>query len=151
VPLSPKAIEALRELARLNLPEPEAPIVQMSYESLKAAWKRACERAGITDLRIHDLRHTAATRMALRSGNIFLVKALTGHKTLSQLERYVNVKASDVVALLHASEASKAAAESKDDGHSNFALTAPQEQTARCVEVAASNVVQVNFGQRRVA
>ena len=84
VPLSPEAIEALQQLAKLNAPLPDERIVQMSYDALAAAWRRACERAGINDLRLHDLRHTAATRMALTSGNVFIVKALTGHKTMSR-------------------------------------------------------------------
>ena len=104
VPLSPKAIEALQELARVSPGGPDDRIVRMSYEALKAAWIRACKKAGITDLKLHDLRHTAATRMALKTGNVFLVQALTGHKTLSQLTRYVNVKPSDVVAVMHAPE-----------------------------------------------
>lgn len=104
VPLSPVALDALRALQRINPPEPEGSIVQMSYEALKAAWLRLCERAEIKDLRLHDLRHTAATRMALQTGNVFIVKALTGHKTMSQVQRYVNVKASDVVAVMHANE-----------------------------------------------
>ena len=78
------------------------PIVHISYEALKASWKHVCERAGVEGLRLHDLRHTAATRMALKTGNIFLVKALTGHKTLGQVARYVNVKAADVVNVMHA-------------------------------------------------
>ncbi len=152
VPLSPKAIEALKELAELNPPEPEAHIIQMSYESLKAAWKRACERAGVADLRIHDLRHTAATRMALKTGNVFLVKALTGHKTLSQLERYVNVKASDVVALMHASEPSTASAEGRDEGDSpGPTASAAEALPAHRIEGGTGNVVRVNFGGRRVA
>lgn len=104
VPLSPKAIDALKTLWQLNPGAPTDPIVRITYEALKAAWTRACERAGITGLRIHDLRHTAATRMALKTGNVFLVQALTGHKTQSQLARYVNVKAADVVAVMHAPE-----------------------------------------------
>lgn len=102
VPLSPKAIAALEELRRLNPGEAQDPIVRITYEALKAAWGRACERAGIDNLHLHDLRHTSATRMALKTGNVFLVQALTGHKTLSQVARYVNVKAADVVALMHA-------------------------------------------------
>lgn len=102
VPLSPEAIEALRQLQTLGRCEPHDPIVRVSYEALRAAWRRACERAGIEDLNIHDLRHTAATRMALKTGNVFLVKALTGHKTLKMLARYVNVGAHDVVEVLHA-------------------------------------------------
>jgi integrase len=118
VPLSPDAIAALQELLdhqATSLPNvseamrraavaPNAPIVQMTYEALKAAWKRACERAGVKDLHLHDLRHTSATRMALKTGNVFLVKALTGHRTMSQVQRYVNVKADDVVKVMHAGQ-----------------------------------------------
>ena len=53
----------------------------MSYDALAAAWRRACERANVADLHMHNLRHTAAPRMALWSGNVLIVKALTGHKT----------------------------------------------------------------------
>ena len=102
VPLSPVAIEALRQLWDLGRGERDDPIVHITYEALKASWKHVCARAGVEGLRLQDLRHTAATRMALKTGNIFLVKALTGHKTLSQVARYVNVKAGDVVNVMHA-------------------------------------------------
>lgn len=100
VPLSPAAMGALEALGRGGDDER---IVGISYEALRAAWKRACTRAGIANLRIHDLRHTAATRMALSTGNVFLVRALTGHKTLKMLERYVNVSADDVVKVMRMS------------------------------------------------
>ena len=101
VALSPRALEALRELRKHSSGEPTAPLVEITYEALKAAWQRACKRAGVAELKIHDLRHTAATRMALESGNLFLVQAMTGLKTLSQLTRYVNVKPADVAAFMH--------------------------------------------------
>lgn len=106
VPLSRAALQVLRDL---QPGEPDERIVRISYEAMRAAWRRACERAGIEDLRLQDLRHTAATRMALKTGNVFLVKALTGHKTLKMVERYVNVKASDVVDVMHAPLAEAAA------------------------------------------
>ncbi|MBA3597983.1 MAG: site-specific integrase [Methylibium sp.] len=102
VPLSPLAIAALRQLESLGGGEKDDPIVHISYEALKASWELVCRRAGVKGLRLQDLRHTAATRMALMTGNIFLVQALTGHKTLSQVTRYVNVTAGDVVRLMHA-------------------------------------------------
>ena len=102
VPLSPLAIQALQELWELGSGQDDEPIVHITYEALKASWELVCKRAGVKGLRLQDLRHTAATRMALKTGNIFLVKALTGHKTLSQVARYVNVKASDVVKVMHA-------------------------------------------------
>jgi hypothetical protein len=42
--------------------------------------------------------------MALKTGNVFIVQALTGHKNLSMLERYVNVTADDVVKVMYAEE-----------------------------------------------
>lgn len=90
VPLSPLAVQALQDIQALqpNV-SPQSPLVALTYEALKAGWKRACERAGVEGLKMHDLRHTAATRMALKTGNLALVKVLTGHKTDSQLGRYL--------------------------------------------------------------
>jgi len=109
VPLSPVAVEALKALGPR---EPEQRIVELTYEALKAGFKRNCERAGIENLHLHDLRHTAATRLGLESGNVWLLKALTGHKTDKMLSRYVNVKADDVVEFMRRKkEASPASAE----------------------------------------
>lgn len=101
VPLSPLALQALQTLRQMGESEPDDKIVKISYEALKASWTRACNRAGIKNLKIHDLRHTAATRMALKTGNLFLVMALTGHKTVVSVMRYTNVKAQDVVKVMH--------------------------------------------------
>jgi hypothetical protein len=98
VPLSPSALDALKALVP---GEQDQPIVGITYEALKASMRRALERAGIQDFHLHDLRHTAATRMALETGNVFLVKALTGHKNMAMVNRYVNVKATDVVEVMH--------------------------------------------------
>lgn len=102
VPLSPRAVALLHALHGVGPRRPTDRIVQLSYPALAQVWTRACERAGIYDLVLHDLRHTAATRLALRTGNVFLVQQLTGHKTLSQVMRYVNLSARDVVDVLHA-------------------------------------------------
>lgn len=144
VPLSPAALQALQELSP---GEPNEPVVRISYESLRAAWRRACERAGIEDLRIHDLRHTAATRLALSTGNVFLVQKLTGHKNLNMLERYVNVSADDVVEVLrtqHAKAAEQQAVAVEPAVPLEVAPTAPAATQSR-----PSNVIA--FPGRRVA
>ena len=97
VPLSARAVEALRELQALSDGQPDSPVAALTYEALKAAWTRACERAGIEDLQLYDLRRTGATRVALKFGNIFLVQALTGHKTLQMVMRYTKTGARDLV------------------------------------------------------
>ena len=101
VPLSPAALQVLRDLGPGQAHEK---IINITYEALRAAWGRACKRAGIENLVLHDLRRTGATRLALKTGNAFLVQALTGHKTLAMVERYINVGADDVVKVLHAVE-----------------------------------------------
>jgi integrase len=95
VPLTKEAVELIQSLPRRNDDER---IIPTTMDAVKKAWARALVRAGIEGLRMHDLRHTGATRMAIRlNGNIFLLQQITGHKTLSMLERYVNLTASDVV------------------------------------------------------
>lgn len=95
VPLTKEAAELLSNLPRGSNHER---IFNFTLEALKAAWKRAVARAGLENLKIHDLRHTGATRLAIRfNGNIFLLQLATGHKTLSQLQRYVNLTAADAV------------------------------------------------------
>lgn len=101
VPLSHQALDILREIGP---GEPDSKIFELTYEALKASFQRICARAGIEDIRLHDLRHTAATRLALKTGNAFLVRALTGHKTLAMVDRYVNLDAVDVVPYLNAPE-----------------------------------------------
>lgn len=155
VPLSPAAIEALNELRGLGPCQPGDPVVAITYEALRAAWRRACERAGIEGLNIHDLRHTAATRMALKTGNVFLVKALTGHKTIAMLDRYINVRADDVVQVMHAAEPSDAPATVSQGHASSLAQGCPEETSSgQPAEMAPhgyrqGNVTHVDF--RRAA
>lgn len=112
VPLTPEAVAVLEMVRDISeergkkrqgsLLEPDARILPISYEALKAGWRRACQQAGVEDIRLHDLRHTSATRFSLEfHGNVPVLKVITGHKTSSQLERYINVKPDDVAALLH--------------------------------------------------
>tara|TARA_Y100001934_G_scaffold206423_1_gene244092 strand:+ start:34 stop:306 length:273 start_codon:yes stop_codon:yes gene_type:complete len=63
---------------------------------LKSAWRRACCRAGISDLRFHDLRHEATSRFFEKGLNLMEVAAITGHKDLRMLQRYTHLRAEDL-------------------------------------------------------
>ncbi|MEZ5308778.1 MAG: site-specific integrase [Pyrinomonadaceae bacterium] len=55
------------------------------------AFRTACKRAGINDLNIHDLRHTAITRM-IRAGIPHTeVMKISGHTTMKTFMRYLNL------------------------------------------------------------
>lgn len=51
-------------------------------------WQRARDRAGLKDIRFHDLRHTAATRMTDAGVDPFTVQAILGHSSLAMTARY---------------------------------------------------------------
>jgi len=57
---------------------------------------RAIRWAGIEDLRFHDLRHEATTRLFEKGLNIMGVASITGHKDLRMLRRYTHLKAEDL-------------------------------------------------------
>jgi len=52
----------------------------MSKNTLDAAWKQIRKRAGLSGVRVHDLRHTYATHLGATGVNAFQVRDLLGHK-----------------------------------------------------------------------
>ena len=54
----------------------------------KKAWKRVLHRAGIENLRIHDLRRTLGSNMAAAGVNTITTARTLGHKTLTMALRY---------------------------------------------------------------
>ena len=69
----------------------------ITLEGLKTAWKRfGPSKAGITDFRLHDLRHTAATRLLRQTGNLKHVQKLLGHSDLATSGRYGHVTDDDL-------------------------------------------------------
>jgi len=92
VPLSNKAIEALRILPR----HISGKVFPLSVPALRGLWLRACKRGGIIDLRFHDLRHEATTRFFEKGLNVMEVATITGHKDLRMLQRYTHLRAEDL-------------------------------------------------------
>ena len=100
VPLTEKAVELLQALPRDisgNVFGRAFPTAQ----ALGSAFRRARDRAGLTNLRFHDLRHEAATRLARRMETATLAKVMTW-KTLQMAMRYYNPKPSELVAAVRA-------------------------------------------------
>jgi integrase len=47
--------------------------------------------AQIDDFRLHDTRHTFASRLAMEGVDLLAIKALGGWKTLSMVQRYAHL------------------------------------------------------------
>jgi len=57
----------------------------------KKAWHRVLKDAGISNLRFHDLRHTAASNMVGANRTLFETGVLLGHKQASTTMRYAHL------------------------------------------------------------
>lgn len=92
VPLSSRAVELLQSLPRRI----DGRVFGITADSITQAFGRACRRAGIQDVRIHDLRHEGVSRLFELGLNPMEVAAVSGHKTLQMLKRYTHLKAEDL-------------------------------------------------------
>jgi integrase len=54
-------------------------------------WYPALHRAEIPDFHFHDLRHTFASRLAMKGVDLYRVQTLMGHKTPEMTKRYAHL------------------------------------------------------------
>lgn len=100
VPLSIRAVAAFRALrARHPAPAPGARVLPVATpRGIIHAFKAITQRNGFSDLRWHDLRHEAISRLFeltdLRDNEIM---AITGHLTPSMLTRYTHLRTDRLV------------------------------------------------------
>jgi integrase len=76
----------------------------MTYSGVDTAWGRALEKAGMTGLHLHDLRHTAATRLLSKSQNLRLAQKLLRHRGIRSTLRYAHALDEDLRDALEAAE-----------------------------------------------
>jgi integrase len=96
VPLVDEVVEELKRLHAIK--NPHKSLVFSSKTAfgeidIKKPWQDALNRAGLINLRFHDIRHSFAT-LAARQGasNLELATAM-GHRTLQMLQRYTHLEA----------------------------------------------------------
>jgi integrase len=103
VPLVRQATEVLRAHARLRRPgspwvfpraDGRAPI------DIRYGWYQALEQAKIDDFHMHDLRHSAASYLAMNGASLVEIAEVLGHKTLSMVRRYSHLSENHTRAVL---------------------------------------------------
>jgi len=88
--LCERAYETLLDLG----PKKSGPVFTYGgkpIKGVKTAFGAACRKAGIKDFRFHDLRHTFASRLVQGGVPLYNVMHLTGHKSLSMVQRYAHL------------------------------------------------------------
>ncbi len=54
-------------------------------------WEAALREADIQDFRFHDLRHSAASYLAMNGASLAEIAEVLGHKTLQMVKRYAHL------------------------------------------------------------
>lgn len=103
LPLVGPALEVLRELSRVR--RIDTTLVFPSRggadpAAVENAWKHAVEKAGLEDFRFHDLRHTAASYLAMSGATPAEIAEVLGHRTLAMVRRYAHLSADHVAGVV---------------------------------------------------
>ena len=121
VPLNRLAREALLGRMRYRASQcPDSPWVfahpdGSRIQDVKKAFGTACQKAGIADFRIHDLRHTCAAWLVSAEVPLAEVRDLLGHSTVKMTERYAHLAPENVRAAVARLETDRSRS-----GHAEF-------------------------------
>ncbi len=96
VPLTSKAVQVLSSLA-----QNQHHVFPIRDYSVRHGWDRLVKRAGILDLRFHDLRHEAVSRLFEMGLSVPEVAAISGHKDFRMLSSYTHISAESIIHKLH--------------------------------------------------
>jgi integrase len=94
VPLGPPALRLLAELP----PQKSSPYVLPAergdghFIGIQKVWQRVRATAGLSDVRIHDLRHSFASVAVSGGDSLYLVGKVLGHRQIRTTERYAHLK-----------------------------------------------------------
>ena len=94
IPLSNQAFEILVGLRKGRADQ----LIPITPSAVKQAWRRLLVRADIDDLRFHDLRHEAISRLFEKGLNLAEVMLVSGHQDHRMLLRYTHLEAGNLVA-----------------------------------------------------
>ena len=91
--LSEMQDEYIRLHPRKSLPQYVFPSSSSTGHLAKVqqSWASICKAAGITGLRIHDLRHSFASQLASGGASLPLIGALLGHSNPVTTHRYAHL------------------------------------------------------------
>ncbi len=95
LPLAHHALEVMEGWHRAR--DPKNPLVFPSERiptqpvQSRPAWMEALGKAKVKDFRFHDLRHSAASYLAMNGASTNEIAEVLGHKTLAMVKRYAHL------------------------------------------------------------
>jgi integrase len=94
IPLTPSALSTIERLRSQSAGSDR--LLPVSANALRLAWERLKKRAGVEDLRFHDLRHEAVSRFFEAGLSVPEVALISGHRDPRMLFRYTHLRPEDV-------------------------------------------------------
>ena len=96
VALKGHALELLKELGKVrridsNLLFPAKETKTTKPIDLRKPWEAAVQKTELHDFRFHDLRHSAASYLAMNGASLAEIAEVLGHKTLQMVKRYAHL------------------------------------------------------------
>ncbi len=95
LPLAGHAYELIKELSKVRridsdllFPSPKKPNKPINVQNI---FKAAVKKAKIDNFRFHDLRHSAASYLAMNGASLNEIAEVLGHKTLQMVQRYAHL------------------------------------------------------------
>lgn len=107
VPLSAAALAVIADLPRYEgcpwlIPNPTT---RRPFTDIKHPWQTARDAAGLPGLRVHDLRHSAASFMVNSGVDLFAVGKVLGHASIQSTQRYSHLANDTLLAAVEAGAA----------------------------------------------
>ncbi len=59
--------------------------------AIRKSWEAVREKAGLEDFHWHDLRHSAASYLAMNGASLAEIAEVLGHRQLSMVKRYAHL------------------------------------------------------------
>lgn len=98
VPMTPAVYQAFSELRQERRLDTNRVFLykEKPIHRVGTAFKAACRRAGITNLRIHDFHHTARTNLRRAGVDTATAMKIVGHKSDRMHRRYNTIEPEDL-------------------------------------------------------
>jgi integrase len=74
----------------------------LPYTCINKVWERIKNKAGLPDLRIHDLRHQFASFLVNNGRSLYEVQQILGHSTPNVTQRYAHLSTQSLQAAANA-------------------------------------------------
>lgn len=94
VPLTGHAHELLTALSKVRRIDTQMVFPSTSGNTplfIDRPWRKALSAAGVEDFCFHDLRHSAASYLAMNGASLIEIAAVLGHRTMQMVKRYSHI------------------------------------------------------------